>query len=57
MQQEIYNDVPLVFLYAGHALPAIHNRIQGIEVAPAGIGHNSEFWYIPKTLQQTSIKP
>jgi len=57
MQQEIHNDVPVVFLYAGYSLPAIHKRIQGIEVAPAGIGHNSEFWYIPKTLQKTSIKP
>jgi len=57
MQQEIHNDVPVVFLYAGYSLPAIHKRIQGIEVAPAGIGHNSEFWYIPKPLQQTSITP
>ncbi|WP_038248013.1 peptide-binding protein [Ghiorsea bivora] len=55
MQQEIHNDVPVVFLYAGYSLPAIHKRIQGIEVAPAGIGHNSEFWYIPKLLQKTSI--
>ncbi len=52
MQQEIYNDVPVVFLYAGYSLPAIHKRIQGIEVAPAGIGHNSEKWFIPKALQQ-----
>jgi len=57
MQQEIHNDVPVVFLYAGYSLPAIHKRIQGIEVAPAGIGHNSEFWFIPKGLQKTSIKP
>jgi peptide/nickel transport system substrate-binding protein len=57
MQQEIHHDVPMVFLYAGYAMPAIHKRIQGIEVAPGGIGHNSEFWYIPKTLQKTSIKP
>jgi peptide/nickel transport system substrate-binding protein len=57
MQQEIHNDVPLVFLYAPHALVATHKRIQGIEVAPAGIGYNSEFWYIPKPLQKTSINP
>ncbi len=57
MQQEIYNDVPLVFLYAGHALVAIDKRIKGVEVAPAGIGHNSEFWYIPKALQRRSIQP
>jgi peptide/nickel transport system substrate-binding protein len=57
MQQEIHQDVPVIFLYAGYSLPAIHKRIKGIEVAPAGIGHNSEFWYIPKALQQTSIAP
>ncbi|MCF6208997.1 MAG: ABC transporter substrate-binding protein, partial [Ghiorsea sp.] len=57
MQQEIYNDVPLVFLYAGYALPAIHKRIQGIEVAPAGIGYNSEKWFVPKALQRRSMRP
>jgi len=57
MQQEIYHDVPLVFLYAGYALPAIHKRIQGIEVAPAGIGYNSEEWFVPKALQRNAIKP
>ncbi|MDQ7001348.1 MAG: peptide-binding protein, partial [Ghiorsea sp.] len=57
MQQEIHHDVPMVFLYAGYSLPAIHKRIQGIEVAPAGIGHNSEQWFIPKALQKTSINP
>ena len=57
MQQEIHQDVPVVFLYAGYSLPAIHKRIKGIEVAPAGIGHNSEFWYIPKALQKASITP
>ncbi len=57
MQQEIHQDVPMVFLYAGYSLPAIHKRIQDIEVAPAGIGHNSEKWFIPKPLQKTSIKP
>ncbi len=57
MQQEIYHDVPLVFLYAAHALVAVNQRIKGIEVAPAGIGHNSEFWYIPKALQRHTIQP
>ena len=61
MQEEIYNDVPMVFLYAPYALPAIHKRFQGIKPAPAGIGYNSEFWYVPKALQKynniTSIQP
>ena len=60
MQQGIYNDVPVVFLYAPYSLPVVHKRIQGINPAPAGIGYNSEFWYVPKELQKyqvTSIKP
>ncbi|MDX8381077.1 MAG: peptide-binding protein [Ghiorsea sp.] len=57
MQQEIHQDAPVVFLYAGYSLPAIHQRIQNIEVAPAGIVHNQEKWFIPKTLQKSSIQP
>ncbi len=62
MQKEIFNDVPMVFLYAPYSLPAIHKRIHGIDPAPAGIGHNREFWYVPKELQkyqtsQTGIQP
>ncbi|MDQ6954913.1 MAG: peptide-binding protein [Mariprofundaceae bacterium] len=60
MQQEIYNDVPIVFLYAPYSLPAIHKRIHGIQPAPAGISYNSAFWYIPKALQKyqiTSMQP
>ncbi|MDX8384214.1 MAG: peptide-binding protein [Ghiorsea sp.] len=57
MQAEIQHDAPLVFLYAGYALPAINKRIQGIDPAPAGIGHNSEKWFIPQPLQRTAIQP
>ena len=60
MQQEIYNDVPVVFLYAPYSLPAVHKRIQGIKSAPAGIGYNSEFWYVPQEAQKyqiTSMQP
>jgi len=60
MQQEIYSDVPVVFLYAPYSLPAIHKRIHGIQPAPAGIAYNSEFWYIPEALRKyqiTSMKP
>ena len=56
MQEQIHADVPLVFLYASQALPAIHKRIKGIDPAPSGIGHNSEKWFIPKSLQTTSIQ-
>jgi len=60
MQVEIFNDVPIVFLYAPYSLPVIHKRIHGIKPAPAGIGYNSEHWYVPKPLQKyhvTTIMP
>ena len=59
VQQEIHNDVPIVFLYAAYSLPAIHKRIRGIDPAPAGIGHNSEHWFVPAAEQKyrTAIAP
>jgi len=60
MQEEIYKDVPVVFLYAPYSLPVVHQRIQGIQPAPAGIGYNQEFWYVPKAMQLyqvDAIKP
>ncbi len=60
MQAEIYKDVPMVFLFAPYSLPVMHKRIHGIKPAPAGIGYNSEHWYVPKPLQKykvTTITP
>lgn len=59
VQEEIYKDVPMVFLYAPYSLPAIHKRIHGIDPAPAGIGHNSEKWFVPQDMQKykVSISP
>ncbi len=59
VQQNIYNDVPIIFLYAPYSLPVMHKRIHGIEPAPAGIAHNSEKWFVPLKMQthQTGITP
>jgi len=59
MQKEIYRDVPMVFLYAPYSLPVYHKRIHGIKPAPAGIGYNSEHWFVPESEQkyQVSIQP
>jgi peptide/nickel transport system substrate-binding protein len=64
-RQEIYHrfaeilleDSPIVYLYAGYGLPAIHKRVKGIDnpAPPAGIGHNSYEWYIPQPLRRTEI--
>ncbi len=60
MQEEIWKDVPMVFLYAPYSLPVFHKRIRGIEPAPAGIGWNSEHWYVPRPWHKyrvTAIEP
>jgi len=55
VQEEIYNDVPMIFLYAPYSLPVMHKRIYGVDPAPAGIGHNSERWYIPQEMQKYQV--
>jgi len=60
MQQEIWQDVPMVFLFAPYSLPVMHKRFHGIKPEPAGIGYNSEHWYVPAVLQkqrQTAMQP
>jgi peptide/nickel transport system substrate-binding protein len=43
---------PYTFLYVADALPVVHKRFHGIEVAPAGIGYNFIKWYVPKDQQK-----
>jgi peptide/nickel transport system substrate-binding protein len=53
----LLEDSPVVYLYAGYGLPAIHKRIKGIDnpAPPAGIGHNSHEWFIPEPLRRNEI--
>ncbi len=55
--KQLYDDSPIVYLYAGYGLPAIHKRVRGIDspAPPAGIGHNSYEWYIPEPLRRNEI--
>ncbi len=39
---------PYSFLYVPDALPIVHKRFKGIEVAPLGIMYNFIDWYVPK---------
>ncbi|WP_019882257.1 MULTISPECIES: peptide-binding protein [unclassified Methylophilus] len=54
----LYDDSPLVYLSAGYGLTAIHKRIQGImnPVPPAGVGYDSQKWYVPEPLRRTQIQ-
>lgn len=54
----LYEDSPVVYLSAGYGLTAIHKRVQGIlePVPPAGVGYDSQNWYIPLPLRRTQIQ-
>ena len=53
----LLEDSPIVYLSAGYGLTAIHKRVKGIDnpAPPAGIGHNSQDWYIPPPLRRNEI--
>jgi peptide/nickel transport system substrate-binding protein len=53
----LLEDSPVVYLFTGYGLPAIHKRVKGIDnpAPPAGIGHNSYEWYIPAPLRRNEI--
>jgi peptide/nickel transport system substrate-binding protein len=53
----LLEDSPVVYLYAGYGLPAIHKRVKGIPnpAPPAGIGYNSHEWYIPEPLRRNEM--
>ncbi|GAI35030.1 unnamed protein product, partial [marine sediment metagenome] len=52
----IFHDLPYVFLYYAEALPVVHKRFQGPEVAPLGLGWNFIKWHVPKVQQKYTIK-
>lgn len=53
----LLEDSPIVYLSAGYGLTAIHKRVQGIAnpVPPAGVGYDSQKWYIPTPLRRNEI--
>lgn len=53
----LLEDSPIVYLSAGYGLTAINKRVKGIDdpAPPAGIGHNSQDWYIPQPLRRNEI--
>ncbi|HEU5360554.1 MAG TPA: peptide-binding protein [Candidatus Deferrimicrobiaceae bacterium] len=58
IQEILAEEQPYVFLYYPDALPVVHNRIHGIEPAPAGIAYNFIKWYVPKARQRyTTFQP
>ncbi|HAZ10132.1 MAG TPA: peptide-binding protein [Candidatus Omnitrophica bacterium] len=48
----LYEDQPYLFLYVPDALPVLHSRFKGVEVAPSGIGYNFIKWFVPRSEQR-----
>jgi peptide/nickel transport system substrate-binding protein len=53
----LLEDSPIVYLSAGYGLSAIHKRVKGIvdPIPPAGVGFESEKWFIPQPLRRAEI--
>ena len=49
-------DPPCIFLYYPETLLALHKRFKGVELAPIGLGHNFEEWWVPENLTKYSFK-
>ncbi len=52
IQEILADEQPYLFLYVPEALPIVHARFRGVEVAPLGIGWNFIKWYVPQAEQK-----
>jgi peptide/nickel transport system substrate-binding protein len=51
IQEILAEEQPYTFLYVPDELPVVSSRIRGVAPAPAGIGYNQIWWYVPKAEQ------
>ena len=58
LQEIMWEDQPIVFLYVPYALVTVHKRFHGIELKPGGISDRWwNNWYVPAILQRNQITP
>ena len=57
LQEILHADQPYAFLYIPYSLPIVQKRFRGIEPAPAGIMHNFERWWVPRSEQHHTLHP
>ncbi len=48
LQEILAEEQPYLWLFAPYALVAVHQRVQGIIPAPAGLGYNQPQWWVPQ---------
>ena len=51
IQEILADEQPYTFLYVPDALPVVSSRVYGVEPSSAGISHNDNKWYVPKSMQ------
>jgi peptide/nickel transport system substrate-binding protein len=52
LHEVLAEDQPLIFLYWRDVMPAVSNRVFGVQPGPAGIKWNETDWFVPKYLQR-----
>jgi peptide/nickel transport system substrate-binding protein len=58
LQEIMWEDQPIVFLYVPDALVTVHRRFHGIKQEPAGIGDRWwNRWYVPRVIQRHTLEP
>jgi peptide/nickel transport system substrate-binding protein len=55
VQEILHTDQPYCFLFVSYALPIVHKRFKGIEPALAGITHNLDRWWVPKSQRRYEV--
>lgn len=55
VQEILHTDQPYCFLFVSYSLPIIHKRFKGIEPALAGITHNLDRWWVPKSQRRYEV--
>lgn len=53
---QLATDLPYIFLYCPDELLAVHKRLRGVDVAPAGLGWNFRQWWVPKSDQRYTVR-
>ena len=51
-QEILHEQQPYCFLFVPYSFSAVHKRVKGIQPAPAGIGYNQNYWWIPAVEQR-----
>jgi peptide/nickel transport system substrate-binding protein len=52
LQEVLAEDLPIIYLYFGDALPVVSSRVHGIDPGPNGVRWHQEKWFVPTPLQR-----